>query len=259
MTCSAWSGSRARSAATSSACSFQVSSRRGARGWPEQSRPVHLSLQLADEGLEPEVPNALDDDAMELGVRVERFSGRSRALAGGLDLDEPIEHGQLGVVDGLGRDAGGHALERGPDLVDLQDVVDPQLGDEASALGDDGDQPLGGQQPERLAHRRPAQAEPGGHVGLGDPLQGTEGSRQDGLLDALVGGGPAPRPALRAAEALSEAVARRASHGRAPHSSRSQSERRSAMSPRGQGRGRPSSSSCPPLATRRPRWNTCST
>ena len=88
---------------------------------------MHLALQLSDERLEPAVPNTLDDDPVELEVVVQRLARGARALADGLDLDEPLQLHQHRVVDRLGGDPRGHALERRANLVDLEEVVDPQL------------------------------------------------------------------------------------------------------------------------------------
>ena len=127
---------------------------------------LRLLAEPLDQLEQPRPLRRLVDCVVELGVQRDpacrsrpRFASRrgSSAARSRSDGDQ--------LAAGV---PGGDALERGADLVDLLDLGRAERGHDRAAVRDDGDESLGAQLAERLAHRHPADRELGGERVLVD-------------------------------------------------------------------------------------------
>jgi hypothetical protein len=96
-------------------------------------------------------------------------------------LDLGLER-RLGVAQPLADQAAdGGGLDDDAQLVEVVELLGRELAHEEAAVGQVGDQPRVLEQPRRLAHRRPADAELPRHDRFGEPLAGGQLAGHDGL------------------------------------------------------------------------------
>ena len=157
------------------------------RGGPEHADPVHLVLEIREQ--RRPIRWLREQPAMTAwnwAAARERPVRRPPRAAPLLDLHQPVERGELVLLDALRGHPRAHALQRGADLVDLQDVLDGWPRDEAAPLRHHLDQPLGLEPLEGLPHRRAAQPEVRRDLVLADALQRAQHAGDDRVLQPVV-------------------------------------------------------------------------
>src|SRR5215472_14003434 len=119
-------------------------------GRPQHADAMDLVLHVHQEAGQALVARARVERGMEPGARPQRALGRAALGTGPLRAHQALQLLELILFDPLGGDARAHALERHSDLVDLKDVFDARLRDEAPALRDHLDEAFRLEPPERL-------------------------------------------------------------------------------------------------------------
>src|SRR5262245_34406745 len=116
---------------------------------------MNLALHLHQDTGQTFVARARVEHGVKPCARPQRALGGTAIRAGPFSAHQALKLRELLILDPLRGDPGAHAFERRPDLVDLEDVLDARLGDEAAALRNHLDETFRLEPPERLPHWRP--------------------------------------------------------------------------------------------------------
>jgi hypothetical protein len=108
---------------------------------------------------------------VELAVEHDELADVGHILDPGLELGQPVQLILAQPGDALNER---ERLQAFPHLIQNLDIVHPELGHPGAPVGLVVGQPLGLQDPQRLADRKSAGPQPLGHLCLPDPLAGDD-------------------------------------------------------------------------------------